>query len=520
MKNHYVVLEFEIDNKAYSISRHFDNPSTAYFSDNMGNRKKYKLRDLQKYLFKLIFERKDYPGFYADSWYSDLMKFFIKIQKVSGEKFSNPIRFINSRETILNQYHLFLIDINNSIAHENFESLKQLDNYKKTIDTTRRLISENFNLKDFAAVQKEVNRLDAQIKETSSSISSFHLSKEYDSLRQKADSLTAEIHSLSLLNSADNNKIRDYFNSTKQNFPAADRVKAIYDEAGSIFGDLIKKRLDEAIEFRKNLIDSRKDFINKEIEILEMSIAKRNEEITIKENERSEIIKYLSNKNAITELTSAYERLNTLTNKKAGLSSKLDLYKQSKDKILQINNSAAAFDENIKNLINNNSAKLERFNKRMTEIYSILFGTLNSREPFSIKNNSKEQKIELSILPDDIYSHGKNQGRTLIYDLSILFNIIENNIKAPRFLVHDGIFDSLDKSHFISLYEYCELKVKEGYKFQYIVTLNEQGTADERFGNIITRQDVINRSIKVLTPSKKLLLPLQFIHIAIVFKAS
>ena len=167
--------------------RHFDTPSSPYFSDNTGNRKKYKLRDLQKYLFKLIFERKDYPGFYNDSWYTPLMKFFTKIQKVSGQKFSDPICFMNSRETILNQYHLFLLDINNSIAHENFESLKQLDNYKKTINTTRQLISENFNLKDFAAVQTEINRLENQIKETGSSISSFRLSKEYDSLRQKAD---------------------------------------------------------------------------------------------------------------------------------------------------------------------------------------------------------------------------------------------------------------------------------------------------------------------------------------------
>ena len=236
-----------------------------------------------------------------------------------------------------------------------------------------------------------------------------------------------------------------------------------------------------------------------------MHITKRDEQIADKETERSEIIKYLSNKTAIGELTSAYERLNTLTNKKAELSSKIDLYKQSKDKILKINNSVSSFNENIKNLAKDNSAKLEQLNKHITELYLILFGTLKSLHPFTIKNNSKEKKIKLSVLPDDIYSHGKNQARTLIYDLSVLCNSIENKIKGPRFLIHDGIFDSLDKSHFISLYEYCDKKVKEGYKFQYIVTLNEQGTADERFGNIITRQDVIDRSIKVLTPSKKLL---------------
>ena len=127
---------------------------------------------------------------------------------------------------------------------------------------------------------------------------------------------------------------------------------------------------------------------------------------------------------------------------------------------------------------------------------------LKADDIFSVSKIENEQKIKLQILPNDVYSHGRNQGRTLIYDLAVLCNLINSKIKGPRFLVHDGIFDSLDKSHFLSLYEFCESKVKEGYEFQYIVTLNEHGTLDERFGNTISRQDIIDRSISSSFPFK------------------
>ena len=201
------------------------------------------------------------------------MKFFLKIQKVADEKFTNPIRYMNSKEIILNQYHLFLLNINNALAVENLNLLTQLDNYKKTITTSKLLIAENFSLKNFLSVQQEITRLDNQIKTLKKSIDSFHLNSEYETLQQQADLLTAEIKSLSFLNYSDKNKIDDYRNSFNDGNFNPSHVKLIYDEIKPSLGDLVVNQIEDAVAFRKSLIASRKDFISKEIDTLNWRIS-------------------------------------------------------------------------------------------------------------------------------------------------------------------------------------------------------------------------------------------------------
>ena len=83
-----------------------------------------------------------------------------------------------------------------------------------------------------------------------------------------------------------------------------------------------------------------------------------------------------------------------------------------------------------------------------------------------------------------------------VYDLAVLFNMIENNIKGPRFLVHDSIFDSLDKAHLNSLFIYLSEKEKQKINFQYIVTLNEQSEL---------HKEILEKTVLPIYASKRLL---------------
>ncbi|MBU0473119.1 MAG: DUF2326 domain-containing protein [Bacteroidetes bacterium] len=91
-------------------------------------------------------------------------------------------------------------------------------------------------------------------------------------------------------------------------------------------------------------------------------------------------------------------------------------------------------------------------------------------------------------------------------DLSILFHAIDNNIKMPRFLIHDGIFDGMDKAHFISVIKYLDEQKSLGKKFQYILALNEEGDLKDNFGDadLVTTQKIEDEAILTLTPSKHL----------------
>ena len=142
----------------------------------------------------------------------------------------------------------------------------------------------------------------------------------------------------------------------------------------------------------------------------------------------------------------------------------------------------------VDDFISSNSNQISSFASLLGSIYSNIFNTPPENDYFSINNSGGKEKIKFNILSDDIYSHGKNQGRTLVYDLAVLFNSIGQNINAPRFLVHDGIFDSLDPTHLTSLIEFCNKKVNKDFNFQYIVTLNQNNNLHEE----ILKQSILN----------------------------
>ncbi|MDP2302719.1 MAG: DUF2326 domain-containing protein [Ignavibacteria bacterium] len=93
--------------------------------------------------------------------------------------------------------------------------------------------------------------------------------------------------------------------------------------------------------------------------------------------------------------------------------------------------------------------------------------------------------------------------RSLIYDLSVLFNSIDQNYNAPRFNIHDGIFENLHKTHFFAFVSFIDELIANNTKFQYILTLNDHDYFDEIKDFRLNK--IIANTIIQLTPSKPLL---------------
>ena len=64
----------------------------------------------------------------------------------------------------------------------------------------------------------------------------------------------------------------------------------------------------------------------------------------------------------------------------------------------------------------------------------------------------------------------------------------------------------MDKAHFVHLYEYLEKLSNGGTRFQYLITLNEEGTLNENFGNAekVTPEKIAKEAVITLTPTKTL----------------
>ncbi|MCL4549167.1 MAG: DUF2326 domain-containing protein [Bacteroidetes bacterium] len=126
---------------------------------------------------------------------------------------------------------------------------------------------------------------------------------------------------------------------------------------------------------------------------------------------------------------------------------------------------------------------------------------------FSFSTNLETDSILRMDIMENTGKQGKgiNKSRSLIYDLAILFYSIQNNIKSPRFIIHDGIFDGFDKAKALKTFNFLDKKIAEGFKFRYIVTLNDEGVFKNSGKSADKLHERILNDARVrLTPSKPL----------------
>ena len=269
----------------------------------------------------------------------------------------------------------------------------------------------------------------------------------------------------------------------------------------------VKKTLEEAVLFRKKLSHNRKSFLEEEIKLLTELIEKRDEEINLLEIKRAQLFSFLSAKEAIKDLTEAF---GIISEKKSQLSDLESNTKILNELILEKNQIEAkqkTIDNQIFEYVTNLGVKIENLYEIFTDVYNSIYVNLQNMSGFSIDYNKRKDKlIDIAITMPDMYGKGKNAGRTLVYDLFLLLNSFKFSHNFPRFLVHDGIFDGVDKAHFIATYEFIEKIANSGTKIQYITTINEEGTLSEKFGNSdkVTPDRIEEEAILVLTSKTKL----------------
>jgi len=522
LKNKSVILEFEINNQAYILKRSFDEPNNNIaFGNKNSNPALYTINDLKRELCDLIFRRENYKGVYSNTWLRKLIPFYLKIHRHKKRNFIDPIKYIeNVSETELNQYHLFLMNIDNTLAHKNFIYQSNLKKIKPAIEGIKKFFEEKYELnlsenRD-AAIRSRIRRLEKEVAELEKIIETFELHKKYDIDEKQANILTEQIKKLWFLNYNDKKRIEAYQESL--NFEdikiQSRRIGKLYSEFNKLIGEQVKKTLDEAIAFKKELIKSRKEFLQEEIRKLEIEIEKRKELIKKLENERKKIFEYLSNKKAIKDLSEAYFKLSEKKIKLAELKDKIEIYTELKKEENLIEQEIKKIEGEILDFVNEIEEKKRKLSEIIEEIYNAIYPEYKDEFPIFdiVPAPNRESKLEIVLLDTTImFGKGKNQGRTLIYDLSILFNSIIQKLKSPRFLAHDGIFDGVDKAHFVHLYQFLQKKLSEfiinDEYFQYIITYNQEGTLTEEFGNtdILSNEKIEEEAILVLTPSKKLL---------------
>lgn len=511
LKDVSVLLDFSIDKDLFTIRRSFEKPNKVEISINEKAYKEYQLENASALLYDYIF-RRDYSGFQDEKWFRNLISFFIKIQKPEKEDFKNPLLFISGpKESTLLPYHFFLLDVNNIAIRKAAEIHGDILKNKQTQEEIKKIFSEKLGTKEFEAINSHINTLKIEVAETEKLINEskpaelleqFH--EDFITGCENMEKTRAEIfNDMRLLKSYNDNLKEKYNFSTR-------KIKAIYDDVNSMLGASVVKSLEEAIEFQKNLVKSREEFVKGEITLIERRIAENTNLL------KKHMEEYNAVKNRIDEAegknkieTTAYSVLFAKQSKLAELVEKAEVMNALKERKNNLEKELSVLQSKLNNFRKENEAKEIEITEEIIAIYESLYLPNKKKHFFEFKSTpGRSSKIKIEILDNpEFKSKGKERVKTLIYDLMILFLSIKNNIKGPRFLIHDGIFDGVDKSQFIETVKLIERKIKEGMEFQYILTLNEEGTLSQNFGesDYVNPDKLRDEAILVLSPDRKLL---------------
>lgn len=511
LSGYKIVLEFNVDHTDYVIKRSIDKVGTIEFGKK-GNIATFENRlELSERLCDLIFKSNSYTGYYENTLFRKLMSFFLKIHKHKNPKFTDPIEYLRGCfATELNQYHLLLMGVDNSLMHENYEIQTKLKDKAPALKEIKRFVESTYGLKKISDADSEIDNLNREIKKLDDIVKTFKLADKYKDAESQANKLTEKIKQDVFLNFSDRNKVKLYKESfqIKDDIKNLKKVKYIYAELNDLLGKTVKKTIDDAISFREQLSQSREQFLENEINELQANIAKRAINISDKENERAKIFGFLEAKEAIKDLTEAFSMLNEKKKRISDLESRVKIYNDLSKEKAELNVKESQLEKAVYDYLESLKKQLIDFRDIFSEVYNSAYPENRHKSYFSIAPDlGKKSKILIEVTVPAMRSEGKNQGRTLIYDIAILLNAIEKNIKCPRFLIHDGIFDGMDKAHFVAICNFLHALDAKGKKFQYIIPINEEGELDDRFGKIdaVTKANIEKEAILILTPSKKLL---------------
>lgn len=512
IENYLIVLEFNIKNKNYIIKRSLKEVSKNIVVGEINNPITFEsIKEAKEYLCDLIFKNNNYKGKYYNSWLRKLLPFFVKKQENPKTKvnFLDPIQFSRPPKMELVPYHLFFLGIDNSLFWKNFDIKSDLKNKDKALTEVRGFITDTYNLKDIPQAENKIDRLKAEVREYEKNIEKFQLAEQYKDVEEESNELTIKIKELWYQNHIDKNRVISYKESYKLgDLVKTTKIKNLYKDLNELLANSIKKTLDEAIKFRKNIAESRKEFLSSEIKSIETKIKNRKNKIEDFELERAKLFGFLQAKGLIKDLSEAYLNLSSKRNKLGNLEGKIKLYQDLNSEKIEREAEIAKLYSEITNFIIEIKTDISNFRNIFFEVHNAIYPENKDKNyGFTFEPNSRaDSKINMEIfLPADL-STGKNSAKTLIYDISVILYAMSKDINIPYFLIHDGVFDHMDKAHFIALYEYLEnlAKIK---KFQYILTVNEEGTLSDNFGNAdkVNPQKMEEEAILTLTPSKKLL---------------
>ncbi|GAB0645170.1 hypothetical protein NB16F76_39480 [Escherichia coli] len=279
--------------------------------------------------------------------------------------------------------------------------------------------------------------------------------QDKDSTKQLVDNIDVKIASL--------NAERYSYNQTKKKIISSleedqilfnpDEAQRLFEEAGVLFKGQIKKDFQQLIDFNRAITDERRGYLQEEREEVEVELKRINAELNFLGKKRSEMLSFLSE----TDIFGKYKQVSDeMVILRADITS-LERQRGFLHRLQELRKEIRALTEERGNLQAQIEANVEKQNSDQDSLFSairvffneIVEEVIDRKALLSVSPNQLGHlEFKAEILDESGNATSADLGHTyrkllcIAFDLAVLRAHLDE--KYPRFVYHDGVFESLD----------------------------------------------------------------------------
>lgn len=232
-----------------------------------------------------------------------------------------------------------------------------------------------------------------------------------------------------------------------------DEAQRLFAEAGVLFQGQIKKDFQQLIAFNRAITDERRIYLQEERAEVESELKRVNAELNTLGKKRSETLAFLSGTDVFNKYKQVSDEMVTL---RADITS-LERQRGFLHRLQELRTTIRTLSEELSHLQTRIEANVEEQNSDQKSLFStirlffseIVEEVIDRKALLSVSPN-KDGHLDYTaeILDEAGNATSANQGHTyrkllcIAFDLAVLRAHIDD--RFPRFVYHDGVFESLD----------------------------------------------------------------------------
>lgn len=279
-----------------------------------------------------------------------------------------------------------------------------------------------------------------------------------------------------------------------------DEAQRLFKEAGVLFKDQIKKDFQQLIAFNRAITDERRGYLQEERAEIEAELKRVNAELNALGKQRSDTLSFLSGTDVFTKYKQVSDEMVTL---RADITS-LERQRGFLHRLQELRADIRTLTEERGRLQTQIEADVEQQNSDKTSLFStirlffneIVEDVIDRKALLSVSpNHLGHLEFKAEILDESGNATSADLGHTYRKLLCIAFDMAvlraHLNDKFPRFVYHDGVFESLDDRKKESLL--AVIRRYAGLGIQLIITLidSDLPARDEDAGPVFDESEIV-----------------------------